>query len=101
MKVQVNATFSVNDYLNSVIEEKVGKLANFSDRITEAEVYLKIGEKRHRQAEDQIVELRLAIPGQTFFAEEHSDKFEKAVAGAVDKVKRQLLKHKEQVTSHH
>lgn len=101
MNVQVNATFQVNDYLNSVIEEKVSKLANYYDRITEAEIYLKIGEKRHRQAEDQIVELRVAVPGHTFFAEDHSDKFEKAVAGATDKVKRQLLKHKEQVTDHH
>ena len=70
MKVQVNSTFEVNEYLNGVIEEKVSKLANYSDRITEAEVY-------------------------------HSDAFEKAVAGAADKVKRQLLKYKEQVTNHH
>jgi len=101
MNVQVNASFQVNDHLNSVIEEKVSKLANYYDRITEAEIYLKIGEKRHRHAEDQIVELRVAVPGHTFFAEDHSDKFEKAVAGAADKVKRQLLKHKEQVTDHH
>ena len=101
MNVQVNASFQVNDHLNSVIEEKVSKLANYYDRITEAEIYLKIGEKRHRHAEDQIVELRVSVPGHTFFAEDHSDKFEKAVAGAADKVKRQLLKHKEQVTDHH
>jgi putative sigma-54 modulation protein len=101
MKVEVNSTFSVNEYLHGVIEEKVSKLANYSDQITEAEVYLKIGEKRHRQPEDQIVELRLTVPGHTFFAEDHSDVFEKAVAGAADKVKRQLLKYKEQVTNHH
>lgn len=101
MKVQVNSTFPVNDHLNEVIEDKVGKLASYSDQITEAEVYLKIGEKRHRHAEDQIVELRLTVPGHTFFAEDHSDVFEKAVAGAADKVKRQLLKYKEQITNHH
>ena len=101
MKVQVHSTFQVNEHLNDVIEEKVGKLANYSDQITGAEVYLKIGEKRHRHAEDQIVELRLTVPGHTFFAEDHSDVFEKAVAGAADKVKRQLLKYKEQMTNHH
>ena len=101
MNVQVNAPFQVNEHLSEVIEDKVGKLATYYDRITEAEIYLKIGEKRHRQAEDQIVELRIAVPGHTFFAEEHSDMFEKAVAGASDKVKRQLLKYKEQLTNHH
>jgi len=101
MKVQVNATFPVNEYLSEVIEEKVSKLANYSDQITEAEVYLKIGEKRHRHAEDQIAEIRLTIPGYTFFAEDHSDAFEKAIAGASNKVKRQMLKYKEQVTNHH
>lgn len=101
MKVQVHSTFPVNDYLNEVIEEKVSKLTNYSDQITGAEVYLKIGEKRHRQPEDQIVELRLTVPGHTFFAEDHSGVFEKAVAGAADKVKRQLLKYKEQITNHH
>ncbi|MEQ8702643.1 MAG: ribosome-associated translation inhibitor RaiA [Phaeodactylibacter sp.] len=101
MKVQVHSTFQVNEYLDGVIEEKVSKLANYSDQIIEAEVYLKIGEKRHRHAEEQIVELRLTVPGHTFFAEEHSDLFEKAVASAADKVKRQLLRHKEQTTNHH
>ncbi|MBV6652948.1 MAG: ribosome-associated translation inhibitor RaiA [Mameliella sp.] len=101
MKVQVHSTFPVNEYLRGIIEDKVGKLAIYSDQITGAEVYLKIGERRHRQPEDQIVELRLTVPGQTFFAEEHSDVFEKAVAVAADKVKRQLLKHKGQVNAYH
>ncbi|TXB63396.1 ribosome hibernation-promoting factor, HPF/YfiA family [Phaeodactylibacter luteus] len=100
MKVQVNATFQVNDYLNELIQEKVGKLTQYANTITNAEMYLKIGENRHRHAEEQIVELRIDIPGHTFFAEERSDVFEKAVAAATDKVKRQMRKHKEQVAGH-
>lgn len=101
MKLQVNASFQVNEHLNEVIEEKVNKLSQYFSPIVEADVYLKIGEKRHRQAEAQIVELRVGVPGHTFFAEEQSDTFEKSVAGAADKLRRQLVKHKDQLTSHH
>ncbi|MCG8330280.1 MAG: ribosome-associated translation inhibitor RaiA [Chitinophagales bacterium] len=101
MNVLINATFQVNDYLKSVIEEKVNKLKIHFDRITQAEIYLKIGENRHRHAEDQIVELRVSVPGYTFFAEDHSDTFEKSVAGAADKVLQQIKKYKSKHYSHH
>ncbi len=100
MQVQVNAPFQVNDYLQDVIDEKIGKLKTYYDRILEADVYLKIGEKRHRHAEEQIVELRVNVPGHTFFAEEKSDQFEKAVAAAADKIRRQLLRHKRQLNNY-
>jgi putative sigma-54 modulation protein len=101
MNVQVNAPFQVNDYLQSVIDEKFNKLDTYIDRIIEAEVYLKIGEKRHRQAEDQIAEIRLHVPGHTFFAEAHTESFEKSVASAAEKVARQIRKYKAQHLSHH
>lgn len=101
MNVQINAPFQVNDYLQSVIDEKVNKLDTYIDRIIETEVYLKIGEKRHRKAEDQIAEIRVKIPGHTFFAEDHSDSFEKSVASVTDKLAKQIRKYKSQHLSHH
>ncbi|HQU58503.1 MAG: ribosome-associated translation inhibitor RaiA [Phaeodactylibacter sp.] len=98
MKILINAPFQVNDGLKEVIEEKVGKLTNFFERITETEVFLKIGDKRHRHRE-QIVELRIAVPGQTLFAEQRSDAVEKAVAAATEKARKQLLKYKAQTQS--
>ena len=100
MKVLVNAPFHVNDHLQTVIEEKVGKLETYFSRIVEAEVYLKIGEKRHRQPEEQIVELRLNVPGSTIFAEDKSEIFEKAVVGATEKARKQLLRYKKQLNGH-
>jgi putative sigma-54 modulation protein len=100
MNLQINAKFEVNDYLREVIEERINKLTTYLDKITSVDVYLKIGESRHRHAEDQIVEIRVDASGHTFFAEDHSDVFEKAVAGATDKVLHQIKKYKGQRQSY-
>ncbi|MCB0569035.1 MAG: ribosome-associated translation inhibitor RaiA [Phaeodactylibacter sp.] len=100
MKISINAPFQVNDSLQGVIDEKVGKLTSFFERITETEVFLKIGDKRHRHRE-QIVELRISVPGQTIFAEHRSDTVEKALAEAAEKARRQLLKYKAQLQDLH
>ncbi len=100
MKIFINAPFQVTDGLQGAIEEKVGKLTSFFERITETEVFLKIGDKRHRHRE-QIVELRIAVPGQTLFAEQRSDTVEKALAAATEKARKQLMKYKAQLQSTH
>ncbi len=100
MKVLVNAPFQINDQLQEVIDEKVGKLRTYFDRIIEAEIYLKIGEKRHRHRE-QVVEIRLNVPGTTLFAEQRSDTMEKSLAGAAEKARRQLVKYKKLQAGNH
>lgn len=100
MKILVNAPFQVTDQMQEVIDEKVGKLKTYFDRIVEAEVYLKIGEKRHRHRE-QIVEIRLNVPGTTLFAESRNDAIEKALASAAEKARRQLVKYKKQLSGNH
>ncbi len=100
MKVLVNAPFQVNGSLQEAIDEKVGKLKTYFDRIVEAEVYLKVGENRHRHRQ-QIVEIRLNVPGTTLFAEDRSDVMEKALAGAAEKARRQLVKYKKQLSGNY
>ena len=99
MKILVNAPFQVTDQMQEAIDDKVGKLITYFDRIVDAEVYLKIGEKRHRHRE-QIVEIRLNVPGTTLFAEERGDVIEKALAGAAEKARRQLMRYKKQLPGH-
>ena len=96
MKILVNAPFQVTDQMQEVIDDKVGKLETYFDRIAEAEIYLKIGEKRHRHRE-QIAEIRLNVPGTTLFAADRSDSIEKAVAGASEKARKQLIRFKKQL----
>ncbi|MEN0005075.1 MAG: ribosome-associated translation inhibitor RaiA [Bacteroidota bacterium] len=97
MKINIHASFEVNDYLKGIIEEKLTKIETFFSPILATDIFLRIADKRHTVAEEQIAEVRINVPNHTFFAEERSDSFEKAVAVASDKIRRQVIKFKEQL----
>ena len=86
MKVLVNAPFQVNGQLQEAIDEKVGKLKTYFDRIVEAEIFLKVGENRHRHRE-QIVEIRLNVPGTTLFAEDRNHRIDSGHGSSYHSVK--------------
>lgn len=84
----VKARQSLKDFVN----EKVGKLELFSDRILEARVYLKTDKSDTR--ENKFCEIKLIIPGNDLFASAVSSSFEDAVQKAVEAVKHQLERWK-------
>ena len=100
MYIQVHASFTVSESLQQLIDEKVNKLGTFHDHIISSEVFLKIGEKRSQQAAEQTVELNVQVPGKILHAEEKSDTFEKSLQAAVEKMRRQLIKHKASIRPH-
>ena len=101
MRINVHAPFEVNEYLDNLIQERINKLEHYSKRIISAEVFLKLEHPKNMQKPDgRIVEIQLNVPQQTLFATEESDEFEKALAGAADKMKRQINRYKEQMNRH-
>ena len=100
MTIQVNAPFKVSDNLQALIEEKVEKLSTFFERIQSAEVFLRDEENSNQQdPRANTVELRLHVPGNTLYADFSADTFEKALAETTEKMRRQLIKHKEKISS--
>ncbi|MBK7871472.1 MAG: ribosome-associated translation inhibitor RaiA [Saprospiraceae bacterium] len=98
MTIQVNAPFKISDNLQALIEDKIGKLETFYERIHEAEVFFKDEENSNQQApKGNTVELRLHVPGNILYAEFSDETYEKALAETVEKMRRQLIKHKEKV----
>lgn len=93
MKIQIHAPWEVNPYFGGLIQKKVEKLYTFYERIERADVYLK--NREGETVNDKSVEIRLAIPGNDLFAEDRSDTIEKAFAGAIEKVRRQLVRQKD------
>lgn len=77
------------------IQEKVGKLERFSDRIVEARVLLKT--ESSSSQENKIVEITLVIPGNDLFVKRNADAFEKATLEAVEVLSRQLKEWKDKV----
>lgn len=96
MKINLTAVhFDADQKLIDYIEKKSSKLSQFFDRITDAQVFLKL--ENSGQVRDKIVEIKLMVPGDTLVATESSKTFEAATDAAVDNMKRQLNKHKERV----
>jgi len=87
----VQARQELLDFVN----EKIGKLERFSDRIVEARVVLKTDSSSAQ--ENKLVEVSLAIPGNDIFAKRNADSFEKATLEAVEVLARQLKEWKERV----
>lgn len=101
MTIRVNAPFSISDNLQALIDEKVGKLDNYFERIQSTEVFLKDQENRSNNApKGETVEIRMYVPGHTLYADASAESFEKALADAADKMRRQIIKYKEQLNSH-
>lgn len=95
--MQINITghhVELTDALEEYVRTKFDKLERHFDNITTAQVILSV-DKQHQQAE---AELRLA-GGQVFATQTHDDMYA-AIDGLVDKLDRQIIKHKEKVKAH-
>ena len=88
--------FDADQKLIDFIQKKADKLDTFHDRILHGEVYMRV-EKDTEHKQNKIVELKLFVPGGTFFAKEQSNSFESAADTAVEALKTQLKRAKEKM----
>jgi putative sigma-54 modulation protein len=95
--MQVSVTghhLEVTDALKSHIDSKFEKLARHFDRVTDVHVILSV-EKLVQKAE-----ATLQLSGAKLFAEDHQEDMYVAIDNMVDKLDRQITKHKEKTGSH-
>ncbi len=78
-------TSPLRDYVNN----KLGKVTRHFDNITDVHVTLTV--EKHRQK----AEATIRFSGGEVFAQDESDDMYASIDGLVDKVDRQLVKHKE------
>lgn len=94
MQIQTNAVhFKADSKLLAFIRERLGKLEQYSDRIIDAQVYLKL--ENTGQVKDKITEIRLNVPGDRLFTKCSEKTFEAAVDRAVESLRRSLKKYKQ------
>ena len=84
----------VTDALKAHIDAKFEKLARHFDNVTDVHVILSV-EKLVQKAE-----ATLQLSGAKLFAEDHQDDMYAAIDAMVDKLERQISKHKEKTGSH-
>lgn len=99
MKIQIQSVnFSMDKKLGNFIEDKVGGLEKFYDRIIGAEVFLKT--QNTSDKENKITEIKLNVPGDDFIVKKTEKTFEEGVSLATDSLRRSLVKLKDKQRSH-
>jgi len=96
MNVKINSVkINSNEALENYINEKVKKLQQVNDRITNIEVILKT--ENTQDGNNKIVEIKVELPGGEFFASKQSETFKDSVDQAVDAIRKQIQRHKEKL----
>ena len=84
----------VTEALKALIDSKFEKLARHFDNVTDVHVILSV-EKLIQKAE-----ATLQLSGAKLFAEDHQEDMYAAIDAMVDKLDRQITKHKEKTSQH-
>src|SRR5919107_5278009 len=86
--------FDADTKLVSYVEKKLSKLAQFHERITKVDVFLKLDNVVHN-IKDKIVELRVHVPKRDFFVKASSKSFEESFDNAFESIVNQLKRQKQ------
>jgi putative sigma-54 modulation protein len=86
--------FDPDSKLVSYVEKKVAKLAQFHERITKVDVFLKLDNVVHN-IKDKVVEIYVHVPRHDFFVKHYSKSFEESFDSALDSVITQIKRKKQ------
>jgi len=86
--------FNAQQQLKDFVNEKVGKLSQYDDKIISAEVTLFIDGDI---VENKVCEIRLVVPGNDDFVKRNATTFEEAIHSCVDILQKILRRKKERV----
>ena len=81
----------LTDALRSYVEEKITRIERHFDHVTNVHVILSV--EKHQQKAEATVH----VSGADVFAEEVKDDMYAAIDGLIDKLDRQIIKHKEKL----
>ncbi len=94
MKVNIQAVnFNVDRKLVDFINERLGKINKFYDKVISVDVFLKL--ENTNEKENKVVEMKVLVPGDDIVVKKICKTFEEGVDIGADALERQVLKHKE------
>ena len=85
----------LTDPLRNYVNEKMGKLERHFDKVSNTHVILTLEKLNHK------AEATVHMSGNDIFAEASAAEMYAAIDSLVDKLDRQVKKHKEKLTNHH
>lgn len=95
--MQINITghhIDVTDALRSYVKDKLERLERHFDHVTNVHVVLTV-EKQVQKAEANV-----HVSGADLFAQNDSEDMYASIDGLIDKLDRQIVKHKEKISDH-
>lgn len=96
--MQLNVTghhVDMTDSMKNYVETKMEKIERHFDNVTNVHVILSVEKQRHK------AEATIHVTGANIFAESENDDMYAAIDAMVDKLDRQVKKHKEKQSDHH
>lgn len=96
--MQLNLTghhVDITDSLRNYVEEKMERLERHFDKVTNTHVILSVESLRHK------AEATVNMSGNNIFAESTEENMYAAIDSLIDKLDRQVKKHKEKIKNHH
>jgi putative sigma-54 modulation protein len=96
--MQINLTghhLDITPPLRQYVEEKLERLERHFDHVTNTHVILSVEKLRHK------AEAKVHVSGGDLFADAVEEDMYAAIDAMVDKLDRQVRKHKEKYTDHH
>jgi len=98
MKINLQTLkFKAKDELINFVNEKVGKLSRFDDKIISADVTLSLDGANI--PENKICDIRLIVPGNDDFVKRNAATFEEAIQSCVDILQKVLHRKKDQAVN--
>jgi putative sigma-54 modulation protein len=96
--MQLNLTghhLDITPALRDYVSSKMARLERHFDHVTDIHCVLSVEKLRHR------AEATIKVTGGKLFADSTEEDMYAAIDGMVDKLDRQIKKHKEKLTDHH
>ena len=85
----------ITDSLRDYVDNKLTRLERHFDNVTHIHCILTVEKLRHK------AEAKIDVSGNTLFADSTEDNMYAAIDTLVDKLDRQIKKHKEKIKAHH
>ncbi len=96
MKVNAQSVnFNADVKLIRFVQDRLGKMETFYDKIVSSDVYLKV--ENTSAKENKIVEIKVNVPKDNLVVKKQCKSFEEAIDAACISLERQLIKMKEKL----
>jgi putative sigma-54 modulation protein len=101
MNLRINSRhLEVTPAIRNHLEDRLERIRKHFNHVIDASAFLMVDKAKEKDLR-QTAELTLHLKGKELFAEAHHQDLYQAMDAVVDKLDRQLLKHKERIQDHH